>query len=172
MYFWDSRQLAVDLRNDAVPAATMRNYFIALLILAAPSVWRGGTEGKPTEIIYVVGAIAIIIIGIRRAYQTNGGDQGSRFIEKSVALLLPITVQSYVLGVLTVMLLFGLESALIPASSPVIVGIVDNLLPTLAFLALEAWVMWRLTSHISDTLAEGPDRIGSRIEDAPTPESG
>ena len=174
MYFWDSRRLAVDLRNDAVPAATMRNYFIALLIVAAPSVWSGVTEGKPTEVwdwIYVLGAIAIIIIGIRRAYQTNGGDQGSRFIEKSVALLLPITVQSYLLGALTVMLLFGLESALIPASSPVIVGIVDNLLPTLAFLALEAWVMWRLTSHISDTLTEGPDRIGSRIEDAPPPEA-
>ena len=174
MYFWDSRRLARDLRNDTVPASTLRDQFIGLLIIGAP-VFVFGLSGDPRldrwDAIYLVGAIAIVIFGIRWAYRVNGGDEGRRFVEKSVALLLPITVQSYVLGFSTAMLLFGLESALIPASSPLIVGIVDNLLPTLAFLAVEAWMMWRLTSHISDTLTEGPDRIGSRIEDAAAPEA-
>ncbi|MFM7800088.1 MAG: hypothetical protein ACKPBA_14065, partial [Planctomycetota bacterium] len=79
MYFWDSRRLAVDLRNDAVPAATLRNHFIAVLLLGAPSVFYGVGSGTPPDAwdgLRVLGVIVIIIIGIRRAYQANGGDQG------------------------------------------------------------------------------------------------
>jgi hypothetical protein len=50
MYFWDSRQLAADLRNDAVPTATLRNYLMALLIVGAPSVFLGLVDGQKPNI--------------------------------------------------------------------------------------------------------------------------
>jgi hypothetical protein len=65
MYFWDSRRLAVDLRNDAVPAATLRNYLIALLIVGTPSVFLGLSDGRRPDVwdgIYIVGLFVIVIL--------------------------------------------------------------------------------------------------------------
>ena len=155
MYFWDSRRLAVDLRNDAVPAATLRNHFIAVLLLGAPSVFYGVGSGTPPDAwdgLRVLGVIGIIIIGIRRAYQANGGDQGTRFVEKSVALLWPLTIQSFVLAVSLTVMSLALDSVMDGRLSADGKALMDDVSMVVLELAVQAWVMWRLVLHIPDTL--------------------
>lgn len=174
MYFWDSRRLARDLRNDTVPASTLRDQFIGLLIIGAP-VFVFGLSGDPRldrwDAIYLVGAIAIVIFGIRWAYRVNGGDEGRRFVEKSVALLLPLTIQSFVLLFVVFMGLQAVESALDSRLSPIDKALMDNVSTLSINLLLHAWLMWRLGVHLADTLVDGPDRIGAVAEDAPPPEA-
>lgn len=170
MYFWDSRRLAVDLRNDAVPASTLRNYFIALLILGAPSVFYGLYAGGTPDVwdaVRILGSIAIIIVGILRAYQTNGGDEGSRFIEKSVALLLPLGIQSFVLFGALFVAWVPVEQALSARLSADGNALASDLSSVLFEHALYAWLMWRLVVHIADTVVDSAEQVGAPEAEAP-----
>lgn len=160
MYFWDSRQLAVDLRNDAVPAATMRNYFIALLIIGAPSVFLSLADGQKPDVwdgINTVGYLIIVILGIMYAYRANGGDQGTRFIEKSVALLLPLTIQSFALALVLAAVVYFAESALASRLSADGKVLMEGMSSTLFAFGLHAWVLWRLVVHLRDMRNATPD---------------
>ena len=175
MYFWDCRRLTKDLRNDAVPASTLRDQFIGLLIIGAPVFVFGLSDNARLDrwdAIYVVGAIAIVIFGIQWAYRMNGGDEGRRFVEKTVALLLPVTIQSFVLTFVVSMGLQAVESALDSRLSPWDKALVDSVSTLSINLLVHVWVMWRLGVHLADTLVDGPDRIGAVTEDAPTSEAG
>jgi hypothetical protein len=160
MYFWDSRRLAVDLHNDAVPAATLRNYLIALLIVGAPSVFLGLSDGRRPDVwdgIYIVGLFVIVILGVMRAYQANGGDQGTRFMEKSVALLLPLTIQSFAFGFVMVGVIYFAESAFSSRLSADGKVLMESTSSTLLELGLHAWVLWRLVVHLRDMRDETPN---------------
>ena len=155
MYFWDSRQLAKDLRDDAVPARTLRNYLMALLIVGAPTVFLALGGGSPPDAwdgAYVIAQVILIIIGVQRAYQANDGDQGSRFVEKSVALMLPLTMQSLVLGMAVVGILLALDAPLAAHLSVQGKALSDEISSLLVGLTLQAWVLWRLIVHLPDTI--------------------
>ena len=155
MYFWDSRQLAADLREGAVPARTLRNYLMALLVIGAPTVFLAFGSGSPPDAwdgAYVIAQVILIIIGVLRAYQANGGDQGSRFVEKSVALMLPLTMQSLVLGITVVGLLLAFEAPLAAHLSVRGKALSNEISSLLVGLSLQAWVLWRLIVHLPDTI--------------------
>ena len=163
MYFWDSRRLAADLRNDAVPAATLRNHLIAWLLIGVPGAFTplGSTgNGKASDAGYwqeafLIGcSIVIIVIGIRRAYQANGGDQGSRFVEKSVALLLPLTIQAIVFFVSVMLLiLYSLNVLAYRGWAGYEIldrSLIDAVWTTLLVLTVQSWLLWRLVVHLRD----------------------
>jgi hypothetical protein len=160
MYFWDSRQLAADLRNDAVPTATLRNYLMALLIVGAPSVFLGLVDGQKPDVwdgIYTVGFLIIVILGIMHAYRANGGDQGTRFIEKSVALLLPLTIQSFAVAIVMAGVIYFADSALTSRLSADGKVLTEKISSTIFALGLHAWVLWRLVVHLRDMPDETPN---------------
>lgn len=157
MYFWDSRRLAVDLRNDAVPAATLRNYLMALLIVSTPALYLLVVPPDIWSGVSVIGSIAIIIIGVRRAYQANGGDEGTRFIEKSVALLLPLTIQSLVLAIIALISWALFDSELISRLTADQRSLIDSVSTALFELALQGWLLWRLVVHLRDMRAADTD---------------
>lgn len=165
MYFWDSRRLAKDLRNDAVPAATLRNHLIAWLLIGLPGSFHpigptvsgeASDAGYWHEALLIGFSIVIIIIGIRRAYQANGGDQGRRFVEKSVALLLPLTIQAavfFVVVFLSYSYFMNAWALQVWARGEILDrALIDAVSTTLLTLAAQVWVMWRLVVHIPDTL--------------------
>jgi hypothetical protein len=89
-----------------------------------------------------------------------------------VALLLPVTIQSFVLTFVVSMGLQAVESALDSRLSPWDKALVDSVSTLSINLLVHVWVMWRLGVHLADTLVDGPDRIGAVTEDAPTSEAG
>ena len=170
MYFWDSRRLAVDLRNDAVPASTLRNYLIALLLVSTPAMYLiFPTPPDIWSVISLFGGIAIIIIGIRYAYQANGGDEGQRFIEKSVALLLPLTIQSMALGFALALSWHVFRPSSLGRLSTDGTGLIDSTSQNLFWLALQVWLLWRLVVHLRDMRAADVDAPPDL--NAPAPEA-
>lgn len=170
MYFWDSRLLAIDLRYNAVPAATLRNYFIALLIVSTPALYLiFPTPPDIWSVISLFGGIAIIIIGIRYAYQANGGDEGQRFIEKSVALLLPLMIQSLALGFALGLSWYTFLSSSLERLSTDGTALIDSISQNLFWPALQVWLLWRLVVHLRDMRAADVD--ASPGLNAPVPEA-
>lgn len=167
MYFWDSRRLAVDLRNDAVTPAQLKNYLIAFLFIGIPGSFYGLVGNDRIDgwdWVSLIGTLGITLFGVLRAYQANGGDQGSRFVEKSVALLLPLTIQYIVLGMVAFFVGSLLERAWVPLVGANTDELLTKALPALASLSLLAWLFWRLEVHMPDTTHPGPD--GSWVSEA------
>ena len=160
MYFWDSRRLAVDLRNDAVSPAQLKNYLIAFLFIGIPGSFHGLVGHDRIDgwnWVVLIGTLGITLFGVLRAYQANGGDQGSRFVEKSVALILPLTIQYVVLGSVAFIVGSLLERAWVPLVDARTDELLTNALSTFTTLGLLAWLFWRLADHMPDTIHPGPD---------------
>jgi hypothetical protein len=161
MYFWDSRRLAADLRNDAVSPAQLKNYLIVLAIIGMPTAVFSEIPPEGKRLwwgIYFAVAIAATVIGLNRAYKTNGGDQGLRFTEKVVALLLPLTLQTFVMIIVAELGVRSLQGLM---RSPMFGGtgaidFADRLLDVVA-LGWVPWIMYRLVDHMPETIYYGPD---------------
>jgi hypothetical protein len=161
MYFWDSRRLAADLRNDAVSPAQLKNYLIVLAIIGMPTAVFSEIPPEGKRLwwgIYFAVAIAATVIGLNRAHKTNGGDQGLRFTEKVVALLLPLTLQTFVMMIVAELGVRSLQGLM---RSPMFGGtgaidFADRLLDVVA-LGWVPWIMYRLVDHMPETIYYGPD---------------
>ena len=161
MYCWNSRQLAADLRNDAVSPAQLKDYLIVLAIIGTPAAVLSEIPPEGKRLwwgIYFAVAIAATVIGLNRAYKTNGGDQGLRFTEKVVALLLPLTLQTFVMMIVAELGVRSLQGLM---RSPMFGGtgaidFADRLLDVVA-LGWVPWIMYRLVDHMPETIYYGPD---------------
>ena len=161
MYCWNSRQLAADLRNDAVSPAQLKDYLIVLAIIGTPAAVLSEIPPEGKRLwwgIYFAVAIAATVIGLNRAYKTNGGDQGLRFTEKVVALLLPLTLQTFVMMIVAELGVRSLQGLM---RSPMFGGtgaidFADRLLDVVA-LGWVPWIMYRLVDQLPETTYYGPD---------------
>ena len=171
MYFWDSRRLAVDLRNDAVSPTQLKNYLIVLAIIGMPTAFFSEIPPEGKRLwwgLHFAVAITATVVGLNRAYKANGGDQGLRFTEKVVALLLPLTLQTCVLMIvaeLGVRSLQGLMRSSMFGGTGAI-DFADRVLDVVA-LGWVPWIMYRLVAHIPDTIYYGPDAAAATEGAAP-----
>lgn len=106
-YFWNTRLAAAALARGPLPPAAQRNlwgvYSLACLALvylfemlpAAPAAypWSLAVGG--------IADAAVVLWGIHLTYVANGGAEGERFLEKTMALALPLGIR---LGVATPLL--------------------------------------------------------------------
>jgi hypothetical protein len=171
MYFWDSRRLAVDLRNDAVSPAQLKNYLIGLAIIGMPTAFFSEIPPEGKRLwwgLYFAVAIAATVIGLNRAYKANGGDQGLRFTEKVVALLLPLTLQTFVLMIVAELGVHSLQGLMRSSmfGGTGAIDFADRVLDVVA-LGWVPWIMYRLVAHIPDTIYYGPDAAATTEGAAP-----
>ena len=160
MYFWDSRRLAVDLRNDAVSPTQLKNYLIALFILGLPNglVHLGFTrEERLSWLLAFTISTMVTVVGLHLAFKANGGSGGERFIQKVVALMLPLTIQTMVLlAVLMVVLVIAASPLELDASGTPKLGAFGEQAANVIGHAAMPWLMWRLVVHMPDTVNSEP----------------
>jgi hypothetical protein len=78
-------------------------------------------------------------------------------MEKSVALLLPLTIQSFAFGFAMVGVIYFAESAFSSRLSADGKVLMESTSSTLLELGLHAWVLWRLIVHLRDMRNATPD---------------
>lgn len=111
MYFWNTKALARELSNNTLDKKHYKNYYLVTAVLVTLVYYYG--MYSPYIDLRVIGVesiitITIIVFGIQRAYQANGGDQGQHFLGRITALSFPILVQTTVAGVVFGLILLGL----------------------------------------------------------------
>lgn len=101
MYYWNTKALAHELAEDTLSKQHYKNYYLAAALVVSVVYYYG--MYSPYSDARVIGVetvltLLIMVIGIQRTYQANGGDQGIHFLNRITALSFPILMQTTVAG--------------------------------------------------------------------------
>lgn len=102
MYYWNTKALAHELAEDTLSKQHYKNYYLAAALVVSVVYYYG--MYSPYVNVRVIGleaalTLMIMVIGIQRTYQANGGDQGIHFLNRITALSFPILMQTTVAGI-------------------------------------------------------------------------
>jgi len=143
MYWWNTRHLARNLKENLLSEYDKMKYFLATSLLVTLGIYLSYFDARNSYTAILTEAllmILIIIFGIRRTFKTNNGNEGSEYIVRMTCLSFPILIKLFVLGFILGLVL-GIAS--------VGVEIVKNDWITLIFsVSFEALYFWRLNIHL------------------------
>ena len=79
MYYWNTKALAHELAEDTLSKQHYKNYYLAAALVVSAVYYYG--MYSPYYDVRVIGVeavltLVIMLIGVQRVYQANGGDQG------------------------------------------------------------------------------------------------
>ncbi|ENW94310.1 hypothetical protein [Acinetobacter dispersus] len=102
MYYWNTKALAHELAEDTLSKEHYKNYYLAAALVVSVVYYYG--MYSPYVDVRVIGieaalTLVIMVVGIQRTYQANGGDQGIHFLNRITALSFPILMQTTVAGI-------------------------------------------------------------------------
>ena len=105
IHFFNTRSLATQLALGKVDELLTFQYFFANNILWTLTLYYGLLSGAKLSwllVLEIVIVIVITVLGLRRAFDANGGPSGQGFVIRATCLLFPIgikiTVASIALG--------------------------------------------------------------------------
>ena len=102
MYLWKTSRLVAELRNGSLNEADLKNYYLAtsaiflagyyLSLLAPP-------QTLSALAFEAVGSLVVTIIGVNYAFNANGGNAGSFFVNKAVSISFPLLIKVMVASI-------------------------------------------------------------------------
>ncbi|WP_070970072.1 hypothetical protein [Vibrio sonorensis] len=99
MYYWNTHQLARDIKSNRVSAPEWKHYFIGVTLLGTVT-WYVSFISTNTSTLGVLYELAISIIiflwGIQKTYLTNLGDDGFDYVCRMIALAFPLYFKAMV----------------------------------------------------------------------------
>lgn len=102
MYIWQTKNLAADIKSNAVSQRDWKNYYLTMSIFFTVAIYLTAMLPRENVVSVVVEAIAVIgvlIFGVSYTYQSNKGEQGVDYIARMTALALPVLVKLCLLSI-------------------------------------------------------------------------
>ena len=110
MYFWRTDQLIDDLKQNSIAQADFKNYYLVsgiLILLSFFALSQTGVEELKISLAGFVINLGLLISWINAAVKANGGEKGHAFLNRFIALYLPITIKITIFAIV-VMICFEL----------------------------------------------------------------
>lgn len=144
MYYWKTHLLVADLAKGALEERTLKNYYLATSILFLISYYLAMVAAHDNYYALAVEAVAALVatvVGLNAAFAANGGDSGTRFLDKVVAISFPLLIKvaaaSFAVG-----LILGVLDALEMSKLYV------DWLSSIAFIVVQVVFFLRLVAHV------------------------
>jgi len=101
MYFWNTQQLAEDIKGNRVGEKDKMYYYLITLVLWNLSIYMYLIEDIPSvnytsDVIVMILSISVVIIGTLITFGTNNGSKGVDYIARVLMLSIPISVKLFV----------------------------------------------------------------------------
>lgn len=146
MYFWKTNELALLIKKQGLTQKDKKNYYLATSITTT-SGFYAILLSSPQNIYAVLaeaaGVLCITIFGITTTFYSNGGNNGSDYVGKMVALSLPLMIKSAIIGGLAFGIILGVYDAVSDNNS------LGNSWAWTAFsITILTWIYWRLNVHL------------------------
>lgn len=110
MYFWRTDLLIKDLKQNSVSQADFKNYYLVsgiLILLGFFALSQTGIEELKISLAGFVINLGLLISWINAAFKANCGEKGHAFLNRFIALYLPITIKITIFAIV-VMICFEL----------------------------------------------------------------
>ncbi|MGA9699331.1 hypothetical protein ACVBEE_03350 [Acinetobacter sp. ANC 3781] len=102
MYFWRTDLLIEDLKQNRVTYADFKNYYLVssiLILLSFFALSQAETEDLKISLASLIINIGLLITWINAIFMANGGENGHAFLNRFIALYLPITIKITVFAI-------------------------------------------------------------------------
>lgn len=102
MYFWRTDQLIDDLKQNRVTQGDFKNYYMVsgiLILLGFFALSQTGVEELKISLAGFVIHLGLLISWANAAFKSNGGEKGHAFLNRFIALYLPITIKISILAI-------------------------------------------------------------------------
>jgi len=122
MYFWNTKKLIDDLRNNRLTEQNYKNYYLVssvFMLIMMFAMRFAPVDGELPNLIDAVLSTIILIVGINFCFKANGGNQGKQFVSRLICLFLPIGIRfilAYFLLFLSLILVFILTARFIDST--------------------------------------------------------
>ena len=110
MYFWRTDQLIDDLKQNRVTQADFKNYYLVsgiLILLGFFALSQTAVKELKISLAVFLINLGLLISWINAAFKANGGEKGHAFLNRFIALYLPITIKITIFAIV-VMICFEL----------------------------------------------------------------
>lgn len=96
MYFWRTDKLIEDLKQNRVSQNEFKNYYLASSIVVLLGIFAS-SQAEPEELkisfaLFLIN-LGLLISWINAIFKANGGEQGHAFLNRIIALYLPIMLK-------------------------------------------------------------------------------
>ena len=105
MYFWRTDQLINDLKQNRVTQGDFKNYYMVsgiLILLGFFALSQTGVEELKISLAGFVINLGLLISWINAAFKANGGEKGHAFLNRFIALYLPITIKTTIFAIVAI----------------------------------------------------------------------
>jgi len=144
MYIWKTKVLAEDLKSNSLSQNEYKKYYVATAVITLIGFYLSMFE--PPEhyepvIFEAICSIIITVIGINIIFKTNGGNNGTHFLNRAIPLTLPLMFK-----VIAASIVFGIALEVLRelGYTPLLISWSYS-----AFIVLiQIVVFWRINVHI------------------------
>lgn len=96
MYFWRTDKLIADLKQNTVSQAQFKNYYLAsgifILLIVFLMSQMPVEDWKMNLSLFLINS-GLLISWMNTIFKANGGNQGQQFLNRVIALYLPISIK-------------------------------------------------------------------------------
>ena len=146
MIFWNTTELAVQIKAGTITEETKKNYYLAASIISTLFIYLNIASGPYEPMIYTTDClltILVIYLGINYNFQSNGGSHGRDYISRAVMLGLPLVVK---------LITFSFVAGIVIAFLADMAGMLDTALVdwivSIVSVVAQAVVFWRISEHL------------------------
>ena len=156
MYFWKTKALSEDIKNDKLSDNDWKNYYLVVLIVMGPLMlvaMASAAISINATLINAILSIVIIFFGVNKTFKTHNvnGNSPSRYIQNMIALTVPLTIKFYILSLFSGFFIGGFVIAIISSGSSIDPEqALEWLSCVVAAPAIQVLMFWRYNVHIQN----------------------
>lgn len=150
MYFWNTKKLIDDLRNERLSEQNYKNYYLVssvFMVIIMFAMRLNPIVDIGPSLINTFQSIVILIVGTNFCFKANGGNQGKQFLNRLICIFLPIGVKffvAYLLILFFIILGFVISTKFIePSIIPVLIEPYKNWVNFFISIVIQVVMYWR-----------------------------
>lgn len=148
MYFWRTDQLIDDLKQNRVTQGDFKNYYMVsgiLILLGFFALSQTGVEELKISLAGFVIHLGLLISWTNAAFKANGGEKGYAFLNRFIALYLPITIKISIfaiVGMICYELIFNIFKGRFEEAELAHINAIESTVVDLVSSFLIYWRIW------------------------------
>ncbi|ENW91946.1 MULTISPECIES: hypothetical protein [Acinetobacter] len=150
MYFWNTKKLIEDLKNDRLSEQNYKNYYLISSVFMFIIMFAMRLSPIVDVVQNTIDAllnIIIFIIGVNFCFKANGGNQGKQFLSRLICLCLPIGIRfilAYFLLILCIIFAFIVTARFIDSTQiPALIAPYQKWVMLIISIFMQVMMYWR-----------------------------
>jgi len=147
MYLWKINNLVSDLREESLTQENFKNYYLVTSVIITLLFYVIAFD-TPTNLTHYladsIGTIIVTIFGLNLAFNANGGNTGTHFLNKTVSITVPLMIRLGVAFTLVMIPFVVLELFFSMSIS-------EEWFLSIFTLSVNIIFFWRLVVHLKNT---------------------